>query len=379
MLKPRLTKPFIVSALGSLSFHLVFAVTAGAYFLTREPPPEKNEVRVKIIKKERPDRKEMREKKVKPVMEVVPVIQPKEIVQPVTPQQAVQVASVQKQVDVQPVMMESVQTSAAPPKNARVSSHVSSRALTASTSTPRPLRSTPVATVASSGTTVQKRRSNVSVVTVPNPSPLAQPTTVPQNVVTSSRAGIRQSRSVPTIASAPAPKVVTSSTASSGTGTSGASIHKSGARIASVQGLSAMAPSPVVEKNTGPAVVAPKPGPKVAMLPPPTPAEPEIGTDPEALSGYQSKIHRRVAFIAKRYYKRSSARRANKEGKVLVAFTLLRNGEIKDPYIKTPNPHPLINKAALEALKMAAPFSKIPEEIIEDELNLVIPFSFTLR
>ena len=111
----------------------------------------------------------------------------------------------------------------------------------------------------------------------------------------------------------------------------------------------------------------------------PLASPPGLGTDPDALDGYQSGIHRRLAFIAKKHYKRSSAKRANKEGKVLIAFTLLRNGEIKDPYVKEANPHPLINQAAMEALKKAAPFDEFPEEILENELQLVSPFSFTLR
>ncbi|MCA9484193.1 MAG: TonB family protein [Nitrospina sp.] len=382
MLKPKLTKPVVVSALGSFFFHMVFAVTAGAYFLTREVPPVKNEVRVKIIEKEKPDRKEKREMKAQPVVEVMPVMQPKELVQPVTPQQAVQVASAQKMINVEPVMMEPPPTNAAPPKTARVTSHVTSRAMTASASTPRPLRSTPVATVASSRSSV-KKHSNVSVVTVPNPAQVMQPTTVPQSVVTASKTGIRKSRAVGTVASTPAPKSV-SAQAPSSSGRAGTSMHRSAASTAPLSS----APAPMAVASASTASGSGKSGAsiksssaKVAHVQGLTPlaSPPGLGTDPDALDGYQSGIHRRLAFIAKKHYKRSSAKRANKEGKVLIAFTLLRNGEIKDPYVKEANPHPLINQAAMEALKKAAPFDEFPEEILENELQLVIPFSFTLR
>ncbi len=399
--KKVLSKSFLVAAFGSMILHLVFAMTAGAYFLTQESPPEKNQVRVQIIEKEKPDREKKKERKVKPVLKVVPVIQPIDITQPKLPQQVVQVASLQTKVDVQPVMMESIPTSSAPPKNAQVTSHVSSRAMTASTSTPRPMRTTAVATVASSSNTVKRRTSNVSAYTAPNVTPVMKPTTNARPVMTSSRTSMKRGRTVSRRASAPAPMAVASSSpARSGTrgtalkrsnatrvastigsaraisptskpgsgGSSGVGLKQSSARSMRMAGLTAFTPSPVT-------VIPPKPPEPVKVIEEVI----EEVMDAEALKGYQRKLFRRLTYVAKKNYKRSRAKKSRQEGKVQISITLKRDGSIEKVFVKTPNQFASINQVAMEAVKKAAPFAEFPDGVVGNELTWVVPFKFELR
>jgi len=156
-------------------------------------------------------------------------------------------------------------------------------------------------------------------------------------------------------------------TASTGPAPTAIVAHRSTARPS--PGARAVAPVTVSKEAAAPV--------EVAALPPQ--AEPGPSTDPGALDGYQNGLHRRLTLVAQKRYQRSTARRANQEGKVMVAFTVQRNGEVKDVYVKDPSSHAMLNQTALEAIKQAAPFTEFPDDILEDELKLVIPFSFTLR
>lgn len=385
--KKILSKSFLFSAIGSTAVHLVFAMTAGAYFLTREPPPEKHEISVKIIEKEKPDRKEKKERKVKPVLEVVPVIQPQELTQPAQPQQVVQVASVQTQVDVQPMMMQSVPTNTASPKNAKVTSHVSSRAMTAANSTPRPMRSTAVATVASSSNNIKRRTSNVSAYTMPDATPVMKPTTSARPVMTASRTGIKHGRAVSRVTSAPAPMATASSNVMS-SGTKGTSLkHSSAVAVASASGrpraiAPAMESGPGGTGGVGLKKSAARPAQLAALAPvtaSPVEAIEEAITDPEARAGYERQISRRLQYVAQKHYKRSRAKKTRKEGRLEISFILMRDGSVKNAYVKTPNQFASVNQVALEALEKAAPFSEFPEEVVEDEFEVTVPFNFSIR
>ncbi|QPJ62100.1 MAG: TonB family protein [Candidatus Nitronauta litoralis] len=384
-----LSKSFIVSAIGSTALHLVFAMTAGAYFLTREPPPVKNQVKVQIIEKEKPERKEKKERKIKPVVEVAPAIQPVEITQPKQPQQVTQVASVQTKVDVQPVMMESVPTATALPKNAKVTSHVSSRAMTAATSTPRPMRTTAVATMASSSNTVRRKTSNVFAYKISDVAPVKKPTTIAKPILTSKRTGVKRGRAVAKVG-IPAP-IAVASVNTTQSGTKGAAIKRSSAtRVANSFGSPRSVAAPVVTGSSGSTGVGLKKSTarpvQVAGLAPmaQTPVEvieEVIGevTDPEAKAGYERKISRRLQYVAQKHFKRSRARKTGKKGKVVISFTLMRDGSVKKVYVKTPNEFASINQVALEALKKAAPFSEFPEGIVGNEFDVTVPFNFYIR
>ena len=99
-------------------------------------------------------------------------------------------------------------------------------------------------------------------------------------------------------------------------------------------------------------------------------------TDAGVLKGFLGGIQRTIA-SAKRYPEEE--RQALHTGKMKVAFTLLRNGNIENLRLKEESMHKHLNQAALDAVSQGVPFTKFPEGIIEDAIDVVIPFRFDLR
>jgi len=98
--------------------------------------------------------------------------------------------------------------------------------------------------------------------------------------------------------------------------------------------------------------------------------------DQRVLQGYSRGIQRKIS--AKRKYPKK-AKRDGKQGRVTVRFTVLKSGEIKDLILVTRTPYEELNKAGLDAVRQAAPFSKLPEEIEQDYLVLELPFKFEIK
>ena len=80
---------------------------------------------------------------------------------------------------------------------------------------------------------------------------------------------------------------------------------------------------------------------------------------------------------AKRYPEAS--RRAGRQGKLQVQFTILKNGEVGNVRLLTETPYPNLNREAMAAVKRAAPFSGIPDSIMQQSLKVVLPFRFELN
>jgi TonB family protein len=99
-------------------------------------------------------------------------------------------------------------------------------------------------------------------------------------------------------------------------------------------------------------------------------------TDAGVLKAFLGGIQRIIA-SAKRYPE--GERQALHTGKMKVAFTLLRNGNIENLRLKEKSEHKRLNQAALDAVSRGVPFTKFPEGIIEDSIDVVIPFRFDLR
>jgi TonB family protein len=99
-------------------------------------------------------------------------------------------------------------------------------------------------------------------------------------------------------------------------------------------------------------------------------------TDRNALTGFLQGIQKVIA-SAKRYPEEE--RQALHTGRMKVAFTLIRNGEIKNLRLKEKSEYSLLNQAALDAVSQVAPFSSFPAGIMEDSIDVVIPFRFDLR
>jgi len=98
--------------------------------------------------------------------------------------------------------------------------------------------------------------------------------------------------------------------------------------------------------------------------------------DRGALKGYIGQIQR-IIEGAKRYPEAS--RKAGREGKVKVQFTIFRNGEVDNIKLITRTPYPNLNQEAMDAVKRAAPFSGFPDSLAKKSVNVILPFRFELR
>lgn len=98
--------------------------------------------------------------------------------------------------------------------------------------------------------------------------------------------------------------------------------------------------------------------------------------DRGALKGYIGKIQR-IIEGAKRYPEAS--RKAGREGKVKVQFTIFRDGKVANIKLITRTPYPNLNQEAMDAVERAAPFSGFPGSMAENSVNVILPFNFELR
>ena len=98
--------------------------------------------------------------------------------------------------------------------------------------------------------------------------------------------------------------------------------------------------------------------------------------DRGALKGYIGKIQR-IIENAKQYPEVS--RKAGREGKVKVQFTIFRDGTVDNIKLITQTPYPKLNQEAIDAVNRAAPFSGFPESMTKKSVKVILPFRFELR
>lgn len=70
------------------------------------------------------------------------------------------------------------------------------------------------------------------------------------------------------------------------------------------------------------------------------------------------------------------AKRLGQQGTVVVAFTLLEDGKIKDVKIDQASRYENLNASALEAVKKVQKFKPIPKEIGESSMEIKVPINF---
>jgi len=97
--------------------------------------------------------------------------------------------------------------------------------------------------------------------------------------------------------------------------------------------------------------------------------------DTGALKNYIGQVQRSVE-RAKNYPEAS--RRAGRQGKVRVQFTILRSGEVDNVRLLTETPYVLLNQAAMAAVKEAA-LPGFPDSIMKQSLKVILPFRFELN
>ena len=98
--------------------------------------------------------------------------------------------------------------------------------------------------------------------------------------------------------------------------------------------------------------------------------------DRGALKSYIGQVQR-IIEGAKKYPEAS--RRAGREGKVKVQFTIFRDGKVGNIKLLSKTPYPNLNREAMEAVKRAAPFSGLPDAYGEKSVSLILPFRFELH
>ena len=99
-------------------------------------------------------------------------------------------------------------------------------------------------------------------------------------------------------------------------------------------------------------------------------------TDRETLKTFLQGVQKSIG--SARHYPEEE-RQALHTGRIKVAFRLLRNGNIELLRLKQKSKHVGLNQAALDAVSQGVPFQQIPAGVMEDFIDLVIPFRFDLK
>ena len=336
------------SVVGSLGVHMLFTLGAGSFLLNinnnvqeqktyklefikrKAPPPVKKEK----IRKE-PIRREIKVASLTP--KAMPVLQPRTAVQPTRKAQTVPIPN----------------------------------------SLPRQVQRTVMRSAISKSKVIHSSRSTRSQrVTTPVARSFA-----PTNKTSSSKGRAR----IAMVQGAPR---VTTPTARSFASTTKTSSSKGRARIAMVQGAPHLnlrkLPKRVVRsssssssKTTSSRATPLQSGVKLASLSSfPSPRGVPNINDRGALKSYIGQVQRSVEG-SKRYPEAS--RRAGREGKLKIQFTILKNGEVDNVKLLTETPYPNLNREAMAAVKRAAPFNGFPNSIMEQSLKVILPFRFELN
>lgn len=93
----------------------------------------------------------------------------------------------------------------------------------------------------------------------------------------------------------------------------------------------------------------------------------------DLLSVYKAELRARID--QNKYYPPLS-RRLGQTGTVVVAFTLLEDGNIIDIKIDKPSRYERLNESALDAVKKVEKFKPIPKEIGELRMDIKVPVKF---
>ncbi len=82
------------------------------------------------------------------------------------------------------------------------------------------------------------------------------------------------------------------------------------------------------------------------------------------------------ATIEKNKYYPTMSRRLGQTGTVVIAFTLLEDGNIVDLRIEKPSQYERLNVSALDAVKKVERFKPIPKEVGEIRMDIKVPVKF---
>jgi protein TonB len=111
------------------------------------------------------------------------------------------------------------------------------------------------------------------------------------------------------------------------------------------------------------------------VLPPPAAQPVTPAPDPALEDGYRTRI--RQAVDAHKHYPRM-ARRLGEEGRVVVAFTVEADGRLAEVRVVESSGSELLDEAALQAVRDAAPFPPFPAGIDRQRWDFTLPLAFSL-
>ena len=301
-------------------------------FVKRKAPPpvEKKKIRKEIVKQE------IKVASLQP--QPMPVVQPKTMVQQTrTVQPVIQnVTPRQVQMHRAPILQSVTRHSSSATMSKRVAPSIpSARSFTSVNNTPTAKNNTRMAMV----------QGNRHVRAHTLPKLIQRSPTGKSSSKSTSRMAMVQSSSSFKPGRLPKPIVRSSGGSSSSRGASRVSPVQSGLKLASLSSM---------------------PGPR---------GVPNI-VDRGALKGYISQVQR-IIEGAKRYPEAS--RRAGREGKLKVQFTIFRSGEVDNIKLLTQTPYANLNREAMAAIRRAAPFTGFPASLTEQSVQVILPFRFELN
>lgn len=117
-------------------------------------------------------------------------------------------------------------------------------------------------------------------------------------------------------------------------------------------------------------------GVKLASLPVTSPRGVPNIVDRGALKGYLGKVQRIIE--GEKHYPEAS-RKAGREGKLKVQFTIFSSGKVDNIRLLTKTPYANLNREAMDAVKRAAPFSAFPGSLSQKSVQVILPFRFELN
>ncbi len=94
-------------------------------------------------------------------------------------------------------------------------------------------------------------------------------------------------------------------------------------------------------------------------------------TRSHAAAAYMRDWVRKVEDIGNLNYPDEARRRAY-TGRLILEVTLRPDGEVNAVKVLRPSPHPILDQAAVRTVKMASPFDRVPEDVLEGNDLLVI-------
>lgn len=99
----------------------------------------------------------------------------------------------------------------------------------------------------------------------------------------------------------------------------------------------------------------------------------DINAKFSAMDVYKAELR---ATIEKNKYYPTMSRRLGQTGTVVIAFTLLEDGNIVDIRIEKPSQYERLNVSALDAVKKVERFKPIPKEVGEIRMDIKVPVKF---